>query len=94
MKPLMQGTHMHVEVIVQSTFVERVAQLIVARGYNSVDLEAVGFVFDEALSRLFSEKHGSIYLDELVVDGLFALEVELARRETAMTRQHDGGTLH
>lgn len=93
-KTLMDGVHMHGDVIVPSAFVERVAQAIFARGHDMVELEAIGFVFNEGLARLFGEKHGGIGIEELVDEGLFAFELECARRAAQAAPSADGGTRH
>lgn len=78
-KLLMNGRHIHLEVVLPNAFVERAARAVRAHGHDPVDGEAICFVFNEALSRLFRLTDGS-KLDELVREGLFAFELELAGR--------------
>lgn len=94
-KTLMGGCHLNMQVFLPNAFVERVAQAIHALGHNPVDLEAVGFVFDAALARLFACKPGPKF-DELVREGLFALALEQARRATEAEEEEEADvpTLH
>jgi hypothetical protein len=95
-KLLMGGRHMHMEVVLPSAFVERVARAIHAAGHDPRDGEAVSFVFNEALSRLFACQPGP-KLDEMVHDGLFAFALEQARRAAQAEDCHDaapGERLH
>lgn len=92
-KLLMNGRHIHLDVALPSAFVERVARAVRAHGHDPVDGEAVCFVFNEALSRLFRLTDGAKF-DELVREGVFAFELELARRNAYRDDAGPGETIH
>lgn len=92
-KLLMNGRHIHMEVVLPNAFVERVARAVHAHGHDPVDGEAVCFVFNEALSRLFRVADGGKF-EELVRGGVFAFELELARRASDDADAGPESTIH